>query len=174
MNIEFLVIKKHEWSFKNPNLCFDGDYIGTDDEYRNVSLLTEVKLDKDRFDIDEFFFKCLEKCSSSSCYFQSNTNHETSRNSMIKISLFNREGKLCVSFHSELVLMRDEVFSISQKLDSMNQLSDEREVHVKLSTSTYGNEQKVKEINEIIEKNSKVNGTLTYEFPIENYTITCG
>ena len=61
MNIEFLVIKKHEWSFKNPNLWFEGDYIGTDDEYRNVSLLTEVKLDKDRFDTDEFFSKFLEK-----------------------------------------------------------------------------------------------------------------
>ena len=174
MNIEFLVIKKHEWSFKNPNLWFEGDYIGTDDEYRNVSLLTEVKLDKDRFDTDEFFSKFLEKSSNNSFHFQSNTNHESSRNSVIKISLFNIEGKLSLSFNSSLVLMRDEVISISQKLDLMNQLSDEREVYVKLSTSTYGNEQKVKEINEIIEKNSKVNGTLTYEFPIEYYKIICG
>jgi hypothetical protein len=34
MNIEFLVIKKHEWSFKNPNLWFEGDNIGTDDDYK--------------------------------------------------------------------------------------------------------------------------------------------
>ena len=93
MNIEFLLIKKHEWSFKNPNLWFEGDYIGTDDEYRNISLLTEVKLDKDRFNTDEFFSKFLEKSSNNSFHFQSNTNHESSRNSVIKISLFNIEGK---------------------------------------------------------------------------------
>ena len=116
MNIEFQVIKKHEMSFKNPNLWFEGDNIGTNNEYRNVSLLTEVKLDKQRFDTNEFFIKFLEKCSNKSCYFQSDTNHQTSRNSVIKLSLFNSEGKLCMNFHSELVLRRDEVISISQKI----------------------------------------------------------
>lgn len=178
MNIEFLVIKKQEIMFKNPNLWFEGDYIGTNNEYRNVSLLTEVKLDKERFDTkfdtNEFFMKFLEKCSSKSCYFQSLTNHQTSKNSVIKLSLFNREGKLCMSFHSELVLRRDEVISISQKIDLMNQFNDEREVYVKLSTSTYGNQKIVEEINEIIEQNSKLNGTHTYDFPIEYYKIICG
>jgi hypothetical protein len=174
MNIQFLVIKKHEISYKNPNLWFEGDNIGTNDEYRNVSLLTEVISDKEKFDKKEFFSEILERCSSKSCHFQSLTNHQSSGNSVFKFSFFNIEGKLSMSFHSELVLRRDEVISISQKIDFMNQCSDERNVYVMLSTSTFDNQRKVEEINEIIKRNNKVNGTLSYEFPIKYYKIICG
>jgi hypothetical protein len=168
--INLKILKKSDVSYENPDLWFEGDFQDTSNEYRNVSLLTSCCVDEDSTDTDEFI-KTLDNLSNKkhSCFFQSISNSEHCRKSFVSISFYVENKKIKSDIHIELVLTKEEVLTLSQKIDLQKLSNEKRESFLKVKFHDSGYVSFVKKVKQLIDSN-QVNDS-SYKIPITYYKL---
>jgi len=120
-------------SHEEPHLWLAGCHLNTASEQRNLFLLTESSLSDDSR-MDEFnIFLSLNKAGRS-CHFLADTNLDHGNKSFLRFSIFRQKQLIFGAIHLQLILKRDEILFLAQKLDTQKLLGRENSVSLEVET----------------------------------------